>query len=79
MSDLYRKLGLVQRPNLKQELLTASEIGVCLGLSKEQVRHLLRRKVIPAVKIGRKWMIPVKEFERIIHNVTKCEAQLEAE
>ena len=42
------------------ELLTVQEVANMLKTSKQQVRKMIRNRIIPAIKIGREWRVSAK-------------------
>ncbi len=52
------------RPTKK--LLTVKETAVYLGRSVEAVEHLIARREIPAVRVGRRVHVPVDDLDRWI-------------
>ena len=46
------------------ELISLSEAGPIAGLSPDYLRQAAQRKVIPAIKIGRNWLISRRWAER---------------
>lgn len=52
--------GLVER-----RVLGIPEVSERLGLFRETVRRAILRGDLPAVQIGRQWLVPVEVVERI--------------
>ena len=48
------------------ELLTVAEVAEILKTSRQQVRKLIRQKLIPALMVGREYRIPAKFLEEFI-------------
>jgi excisionase family DNA binding protein len=48
----------------KQPLLTVSDVAEWFQVSEAQVRHLLHRGEIPAVRVGREWRFSRDSLER---------------
>jgi len=48
-----------------KEFLTVSEVAGLLGISREAILKRIKKEQIKAIKIGRNFAIPKKEFESI--------------
>ena len=48
-----------------KELLSSTEVGILLGRSLHAISNYLRKGQIKGIKVGRSWVIPREEFERI--------------
>lgn len=48
----------------KIEFMRVETVAAELHQTREHVLYLLRRKKIPGVKLGRKWLIPADEFRK---------------
>jgi excisionase family DNA binding protein len=50
-------------------MLQVREVSKATGLSEESIRAAAREKRLKATRIGRRWLIPRSELERLI----RCE------
>ena len=46
------------------EFMKVETVAAELHQTREHVLYLLRRRRLPGVKLGRKWLIPKEEFRR---------------
>lgn len=51
--------------------VTPDRAADMLGLAASVVRQMLYRGEIPALKVGRRWLIPVKALESWVEEQTK--------
>ena len=51
----------------KRKVLSVKEFSEIIGVPESTVRRWLQKGDIKGTQIGRKWLIPVSEAERIIH------------
>ncbi|HXX40237.1 MAG TPA: helix-turn-helix domain-containing protein [bacterium] len=49
---------------MNRKFLTPDEIAAQLRVSSEVIRRLLRRRELPAIRVGRAWRIEEDEFRR---------------
>lgn len=80
MSGLMNRLERIeyaQKNNTRLECLSPHEVANRLGLNVKMVQRHLRLKRIRGVKLGRKWMVPVSELERILNVASNYEAENE--
>ena len=59
--------------------LSATETAKLLGISKETTLRLLDFGDIPAVRMGRNWLVPVKTLEEWLIERAKAEAKERSE
>ena len=45
--------------------LTTRDVGKILGISRQRAYELVRKGVLPAVRIGSRWRVPASLFERL--------------
>ena len=50
------------------ELLTVAETAALLKTTKQQVRKMIAKQLIPALKIGREWRISRQYLEDFLRN-----------
>ena len=60
--DVMSAVGHI--PAQRSPFLRAAEVARELGISRNRVYQLMGGGVIPAVKIGRRWWVPVAAWER---------------
>lgn len=48
---------------LRRRVISPAEYGRISGLSEATVRRACERKEIPAIRIGRRWLIPADELD----------------
>jgi len=51
------------------EFMKVETVAAELHQTREHVIYLLRRKRLPGIKLGRKWLIPKEEFRRHLHDL----------
>lgn len=49
----------------KSNYLTSAEAANALGFSPDHVRNLIRRGKLKGEKLGRNWIVPVKELTKV--------------
>lgn len=54
---------------MSKELMSVDDVSRKLGLHKNTVYRLIRKKEIPSKRIGRKIVIPKEEFKKYISKV----------
>lgn len=52
---------------MARKFLTPDEVAAQLRVSAEAIRRLLRRRELPAIRVGRAWRIEEGEFQRWIN------------
>ena len=50
------------------ELLTVSETAALLKTTKQQVRKMIAQQLIPAMKIGREWLVSRQYLEDFLRS-----------
>ena len=65
-------MGIPVPPDAKIEFMKVETVAAELHQTREHVLYLLRRKRIPGVKLGRKWLIPTKEFRLHLRELLKA-------
>lgn len=63
------------RSRFKGEPLTlsAEEFGARIGISKDGARSLIKQKIIKAMKVGQRWVIPRTEVARFMAELEEAE------
>jgi len=51
-----------------KQTLTVDEVATILGLGKTLTYNLVRVGKIPAIKCGKRWIIPVARFEKWLNH-----------
>ncbi len=51
------------------EFMKVETVAAELHQTREHVIYLLRRKRLPGIKLGRKWLIPKEEFRRHLYDL----------
>lgn len=59
-------MSLTDMSDPKRLTVSATEFGRIFGMGKEKVGDLIRGGHIKGKKVGRRWMIPKSEMERIM-------------
>jgi len=54
----------------KDEYLTLEEVASLLKVSKRTIYRMVKRKELPAFKIGESWRVSKREFEKMIEEKT---------
>ena len=57
---------LVQAKRAKSEMVTVEEVAVRLGIGRNQAYEAVQRRQIPALRFGRRWLIPRVAFEKML-------------
>ncbi|MGH3828236.1 MAG: helix-turn-helix domain-containing protein [Pseudonocardiaceae bacterium] len=57
-----------------REIYTVAQVARMLNMNLGTVYHLLREGVIPAKRLGRRWVIPRKRFHRWLDGLSNGEA-----
>lgn len=55
----------------KIEFMKVETVAAELHQTREHVLYLLRRKKLPGVKLGRKWLIPADEFRKHLRELIR--------
>lgn len=53
-----------EEEGLKKVILKPKDVQEMLGISKHTVYQLFRRKDFPAKRVGNRWFVSLKAFER---------------
>lgn len=51
----------------EQKYLTVEEVAEILRASPQTVRNMIKRGEIPAIRIGRPWLIKKSDLDRILN------------
>ena len=51
------------------EVLTVKEVSLLLKVSRQQVRKMIQRNELPAIKIGREYRVSSSHLERFLKRV----------
>lgn len=46
--------------------MTVEEAGHALGVSRNTIYQLVRSGRVPAIRLGRRWIVPRAQFERFL-------------
>src|SRR5262249_6565995 len=66
----------------KVRVMTLDEVAAVLGISRNSAYEAAKRKEIPAIRIGRRWLVPRDALDRLlagsddsgrVHRVTEAE------
>lgn len=55
----------------EKRVYTVSDVQTMLGVGKNQAYKLIKEEVFPTKKIGRRIVIPIKQFESWLETTTK--------
>ena len=55
-----------QSPFDRRLALTISEAAVRLGVHRETLRAAIDRGEIPAVRLGRRWLVPIAAIDQLL-------------
>jgi len=55
--------------------LSINEASKSIGLGTTNLRKLVKTKIIPSYKLGKKIMIPVKDLEDFINKITNNQVE----
>ena len=67
---VYRK-----EMNMEKMTISASETSKRLGISKESTLRMLELGDIPAIRMGRNWLVPIKALDEWLMEKAKTEAK----
>lgn len=51
--------------------LTPAEVAVRLGIGRNAAYNLIHREDFPALRVGKRWVVPVSALERWLENQAK--------
>lgn len=57
-----------RRPKIHQRLYSVRDASTFLGITERATRHLVERKVLPAIKVGRRVYLDRVALEKWIQN-----------
>jgi excisionase family DNA binding protein len=57
-------------PQIQLDTLTVEEVAARLRIGRNQAYEAVREKIIPAIRIGERWLIPRAAFERLMRGET---------
>lgn len=60
---------------MEKMTISATETARVLGISKEKAIRLLEFGEIPAVRMGRTWLVPIKSLEKWLCDRANSEAE----
>jgi excisionase family DNA binding protein len=52
------------------DTLTVEEVAARLRIGRNQAYEAVREKIIPAIRVGERWLIPRAAFERLMRGET---------
>ena len=61
--------------NMEKMTISASETARRLGISKESTLRMLELGDIPAIRMGRNWLVPIKALDEWLMEKAKTEAK----
>ena len=61
--------------NMEKMTISASETARRLGISKESTLRMLELGDIPAIRMGRNWLVPIKALDEWLMERAKTEAK----
>ena len=53
-------------PEVSVRLLTTNEVATRLGIPTQRVRHLMRKGILPATRLGGSWVVPSTQLEKYL-------------
>ncbi len=56
-------------------VLSINEASKSIGLGTSNLRKLVKAKIIPSYKLGKKIMIPIKDLENFINKITNNQVE----
>jgi excisionase family DNA binding protein len=57
-------------PQTQFDTLTVEEVAARLRIGRNQAYEAVREKIIPAIRVGERWLIPRAAFERVMRGET---------
>jgi excisionase family DNA binding protein len=57
-------------PQTQFDTLTVEEVAARLRIGRNQAYEAVREKIIPAIRVGERWLIPRAAFERLMRGET---------
>ena len=54
-------------------VLTVAEAAAEFKTSRQQIRKMIREELLPAVKVGREWRIPLQSLHSYLEEVEEVE------
>jgi excisionase family DNA binding protein len=57
-------------PQAQPDTLTVEEVAARLRIGRNQAYEAVREKIIPAIRVGERWLIPRAAFERLMRGET---------
>jgi excisionase family DNA binding protein len=65
-----RKAEAAPAPQTQFDTLTVEEVAARLRIGRNQAYEAVREKIIPAIRVGERWLIPRAAFERLMRGET---------
>jgi excisionase family DNA binding protein len=60
------KRNLVQAKRLASDMVTVDDVAARLGIGRNQAYEAVQQGKIPALRFGRRWLIPRAAFDRML-------------
>jgi excisionase family DNA binding protein len=62
------------REEREKETVTVDEAARRLGLGRNATYEAVRKGEVPAIRIGKRWLVPTAALDRLLERKTKVEA-----
>jgi excisionase family DNA binding protein len=66
MSKRPHKKKLVAAKRAASDMITVDDLAVRLGIGRNQAYEAVQQGKIPALRFGRRWLIPKAAFDRML-------------